>query len=377
MIPLDAVDSAEARQIATLYGIEIKAAAPVSGGFSGACVFRVDDSSGSVFALRRTPVADAMPAGRYCELVALLSDASSRGSAIIPVPRRHQQSSLGILESPQTPRFANVDHSQTRIQTHAFVWQMEPWMPGQPAAGPPTPLQVKSTLAALAKLHKTAAESVQARLNNQWLRVARDYSPGLSRRTEIASELSTGLLSRFIKAAGNEPDAEFRNCAKRLCAALEYWLPWLTKQLAEVADISYQLQPVIRDLWKPHVLFTEERVTGIIDLNAMATDHVGLDVTRLFRSWFGADVERICEAVTLFCTQRSLDHNERQLLQAFDAATVLLSPVTWLRRRFVESSEGCLRRDVLDRLEQLTTLAERFEPLNFSITSASQIRRPH
>ena len=134
---------------------------------------------------------------------------------------------------------------------------------------------------------------------------------------------------------------------------------------------------MIRDLWKPHVLFTEERVTGIIDLNAMATDHVGLDITRLLRSWFGADVERIREAMSLFCTQRSLDRNECQLLTAFDAATVLLSPVTWLRRRFLEVSESCLRPDVLDRLTQLTTLAETFEPLSLSTTSALQIRRPH
>jgi Ser/Thr protein kinase RdoA (MazF antagonist) len=243
--------------------------------------------------------------------------------------------------------------------------------------GPPTSRQLESTLDALVLFHNTAADSVQTRGNNQSLRVATEYSPGMTRRLSIVSELSSGLLASFIKATASEPDPEFRSCAKRLCAALEYWLPWLTKQLTEVARLSYQLQPVIRDLWRPHVLFTDERITGIIDLNAMATDHVGLDVTRLLRSWFGADVERIREAMTLFCQQRLLDHNDCRLLQAFDAATVLLSPVTWLRRRFVETSECCLRRDVLDRLTELTTLAEKFEPLSLSITSASQIRRPH
>ena len=377
MIPRDAANNAEVKQIAALYGHEIHSAAPVSGGFSGACVFRVDDSAGSGFALRRTPIAHAMPADRYSELVALLRDISSSGCEFIPVPLRHQQSSLGILEAPNTPRFANVDHSQTRIQTREFVWQMEPWMPGEPAQGRPTSRQVECTLEALATFHKTAAESVHARINNQWLRLAREHSPGLSRRMEIASELSSGLLAHFIKAAASEPDPQFRLCAKSLCTALEYWLPWLTKQLSEVARLSYQLQPVIRDLWKPHVLFTEERVTGIIDLNAMATDHVGLDITRLLRSWFGADVERIREAMSLFCTQRSLDRDECQLLTTLDAATVLLSPVTWLRRRFLEVSESCLRPDVLDRLTQLTTLAETFEPLSLSTTSALQIRRPH
>lgn len=376
MIAGDTADNAEAKQIAALYGIEIQTLVPVGGGFSGACVFRIEHSSGGVFALRRTPAADAMPAERYCGLVALLRDVRSHGCTVIPVPLRHQQSSLRILETPHTPRFANVDHSQTRLRTDEFVWQMEPWMPGEPAEGPPTSLQIESTLEALDLLHKTAAESVQARGINQSLFVTRERSPGILRRIEIASELSSGLLARFHKAAASEPDPEFRSCARRLCAAVEFWLPWLTEQLTEAASVSYQLQPVIRDLWRPHVLFTAERVTGIIDLNAMGTDHIGLDVTRLFRSWFGTDVARIREAMTLFCTQRSLDDTEMRLLQGFDAATVLLSPVTWLRRRYVESSESCLRRDVLDRLIELTTLAEKFEPLSLSITSASQIRRP-
>ena len=363
MIPRDISDNAETKRVGALYGIEIQTLAAVSGGFSGACVLRVEDSSGAVFALRRTPATDAMQADRYCELVGLLRDVSSRGCAIIPVPLRHQQSSRGIIETADTPVFTNFDHSQTRIRTHEFVWQLDPWMPGSPSHGPPTARQLESTLEALALFHKTAAESVQARVNSQMLRVAREHSPGISRRIDIVSELSNGLLARFSKAAASEPDPEFRSCAKRVCAALEFWLPWLTKQLTEVGNATYQLQPVIRDLWKPHVLFTEEQVTGVIDLNAMATDHVGLDVTRLFRSWFGADVERIRAAINLFCACRSLDVSERRLLTAYDASTVLLSPVTWLRRRFTNVSSAGVAQEVVQRFAELTTLAERFEPL--------------
>ena len=363
MISRDAADNAEAKPVGAMYGIEIQKLVPVGGGFSSACIFRVEDSSGALFALRRTPVADAMPAERYCELIAVLRDVSSSGCAFVPIALQHQQSTSGVLETPYATRFANVDLSRTRIRTHEFVWQMEPWLPGEQAQGSPTSGQIESTLEALAIFHKTAAVSVQARMNNQTLRVAREHSPGISRRLSIASELSNGLLARFYKAAANEPDPEFRSCSKRLCAALEFWLPWLTKQLTEAARSSYQLQPVIRDLWRPHVLFTEDRVTGIIDLNAMATDHVGLDVTRLFRSWFGADIDRLRGALNQFRSQRSLNANEWRLLQAYDASTALLSPVTWLRRRFFNAEADCTNRDVLQRLAELTMLAERFEPL--------------
>lgn len=363
MIPHGAVDNAEAKQIASLYGIEIRTLTPVGGGFSGACVFRVEDLSGTAYALRRTPGADAMPVERYCELLALLRDVSSSGCPFVPIALQHHQSSLRIPETPHLLCFANVDHSQTRIRTREFVWQMEPWMPGEPSQGPPTLPQVESTLEALALFHKAAVSSVQARANNQTLRVAREISPGISRRLSIASELSNGLLARFVKAAASEPDPEFRSCARRLCAALEFWLPWLTKQLTAVAGVSCQLQPVIRDLWKPHVLFTEERVTGIIDLNAMATDHVGLDVTRLFRSWYGADVIRVREAMNLFSARQSLDVSEWRLMTAYDASTVLLSPVTWLRRRFSNVTSVSVAQEVTQRLAELTFVAERFEPL--------------
>ncbi len=367
MIPRDQINIAEAKSIAVLYGIDVVTVSAAGGGFSGAGVFRAEDSSGSAFAMRQIPHSDVMSTERYCEMVALLSEMSLRGCGMIPVPLRHQQSSLTILQTFRQPAIVNLDSSQTRIQANDCVWQMEPWMPGEPAQGPPTPGQIKSTLEALLLFHTMAAECTQARSDARsvapWFHISEGCAPGISRRLSIVSELSDGLLTSFIKSVAAEPDPEFRCCAKRVCAALEFWLPWLRKKLTEVARSSYRLQPVVRDLWRPHVLFTGERVTGIIDLNAMATDHVGLDVTRLFRSWFGADIDRIREALTSFRSQRLLDASEWRLLQAYDAATALLSPVTWLRRRFINAAADCTSRDVLLRLAELTSLAERFEPV--------------
>lgn len=367
MIPRDQFNIAEAKSIAALYGIDVVSISAVSGGFSGASVLRAEDSSGAAFAMRRTPHSAVMPAERYCETLALLREMSLRGCGMIPVPLNHQQSSLTILQTLRQPAFVNLDSSQTRIHANDCVWQMEPWMPGEPAQGPPTPGQVQSTLEALSLFHRTAAECThvrqQARSVAPWFHVSEGYAPGISRRLSIVTELSDGLLTSFIKSVAAETDPEFRSCAKRVCAALEFWLPWLRKQLTEAARSRYRLQPVVRDLWRPHVLFTADRVTGIIDLNAMAPDHVGLDVTRLFRSWFGADIDRIREALTLFRSQRLLDASEWQLLQAYDASTALLSPVTWLRRRFIDAAADCTSREVLLRLAELTSVAEHFEPL--------------
>ena len=57
---------------------------------------------------------------------------------------------------------------------------------------------------------------------------------------------------------------------------------------------------MLRDVWRAHVLFTEDEVTGLIDLTAVASDHVTVDLTRLVRSWFGADVTQVRNAVEQF-----------------------------------------------------------------------------
>ena len=112
------------------------------------------------------------------------------------------------------------------------------------------------------------------------------------------------------------------------------------------------------------MLFTGGGVTGLIDFSAAATDHVCLDLSRLFRSWFAGDVQRIREAASLFSVLRPLDQSEWDLLEAFDAATVLLSPVTWLRRRIETDDRTSCRPEILIRLSELTQIAERFRPLS-------------
>ena len=72
-------------------------------------------------------------------------------------------------------------------------------------------------------------------------------------------------------------------------------------------------------------------------------------------------------AVNEFQTMRPFNGNERRLLQAFDASTVLLSPVTWLRRRLDSGDDSICRDDVIARLTELTDVAENFRPLEIGL----------
>jgi hypothetical protein len=86
-------------------------------------------------------------------------------------------------------------------------------------------------------------------------------------------------------------------------------------------------------------------------------------VTRLLRSWFGADTLRIRQSIELFSELRPLSEKEKTLLQAVDAATVLLSPVTWFRRRFDQREQIVWSEEMSSRLAELADTVEHFEPV--------------
>jgi hypothetical protein len=336
------------------FDVSIHDATIVGGGFSGADVFRATTDDGRDLAIRRTPKLIALPSGRLSELHHLLREMSRRGCDTVAVPMLAIKSPASAVES--------------WLKYCENVWQMEPWLPGASLIGQEmTSLHLSAAMVALDQFHRMAAESVDAVSPSEWLCQAKRCSPAAQRRLTIATDLHYGILGTLRRKLVNDQDARFRCLAIRVCESLEKWTTWLLRELTEVAAMRFALQPVLRDVWRAHVLFTEYSVTGLIDLTAAASDHVTLDITRLLRSWYGADNSKIEMAVNEFQTLRPLNANERRLLQAFDASTVLLSPVTWLRRRLDSGDDSMCRDDVIARLTELTDVAENFRPLEIGL----------
>ena len=336
------------------FDVSICDATIVSGGFSGAAVFRTTTNDGHQLAVRRTPQLISLSTGRLSELHYLLREMSRRGCGTIAVPRLAIKASLGSAES--------------WLKYDEYVWQMETWMPGECKPGQEmTSLHLSAALAALNDFHRLAAESLDTVSASEWFYNAQRRSPAVQRRLSIANDLRGELLGTLRQKFSNDPDKRFRGLALRVCDSLQKWLTWLIRELTKVATMRFHLQPVLRDVWQAHVLFTDCSVTGLIDLTAAATDHVALDATRLLRSWYGADNVKIQAAVYEFQSLRTLNANEQCLLQALDASTVLLSPVTWLRRRMESGDLAACADDVIARLTELTDVAERFSPLEIDI----------
>lgn len=335
------------RSVAAMFHLFPDDARLIGGGFSGAEVFQVTMSDGRMLAFRKMAQHVALPDERLRALHRLLSDVHQSGLAEIPVPL-----------------FPDETRTDPWVRVGENAWQVEPWMPGTALRGSAvSPACRRSALERLRKFHAAAAGNVAAGNQSAWFRNSMEPSPAVLRRRDITVDLLNGQSTILRQKAATDPDADLRNFAARIFRVLDHWLPWLHSELTHLAVQSFSIQPVLRDVWRAHVLFTEDRVTGLIDLSAAASDHVAVDAARLLRSWFGIDTARMLEAAAEFEAGYGFKRNERRLLRALDASSVLLSPVTWIRRRSAAVGSSRCSPEMLSRLEELTSVAEAFEML--------------
>ncbi len=266
------------------FGVTIRSCAVVSGGFSGAVIVRARTHDDRELAIRRTPGSIALPLERMKRLYDLLLRISRNGCGFVPVP-------LLPVSSPLSGRNSDNEFDTPWLQEGNDFWQIEPWMPGAPLCGSMLTTQhVNSGLKALNEFHQTATRAVELAGSDNWFHNAIRPSPAVQRRLRIVTELTSGLLDEMNLQLSVDPDNRFRSLANRVCKTLRTRLPQLHRDLSAIASMTFSVQPVLRDVWRAHVLFTGTQVTGIIDLSASASDHVTVDVTRLIRSWFGSDV---------------------------------------------------------------------------------------
>ncbi len=352
--------------VASRFELQLENARLVSGGFSGAEVFQATTGDGRTLAFRKTPQSAVLPEERLRALHRLLTAVRQSGMAEIPVPvvpgpNRDAERPDELTSLIRNSTTANRD-SWVRIGSD--LWHVEPWMPGTAIRGNAvTPERLCSAMERLCSFHLAAATHVAAANQSAWFRNSVEPSPAILRRRDVAGELLNGQLPILRHQAASDPDSDFRNLAATVFHVLDERLPRLHRELTHLAARSFPIQPVLRDVWRAHVLFTNDRVTGLIDLSAAASDHVAVDAARLFRSWFGTDSEQILQAVSKFESRHSFNRTERQLLRALDASSVLLSPVTWIRRRSGTVGPGSCPPDLLARFEELATIAQAFEPI--------------
>jgi homoserine kinase type II len=296
-----------------------------AGGFSGARFWRLTTADGPL-CLRRWPVECQREKLRFVHTV--LRFAAASGFRLAPLP---------MLTSD----------GETFVAAGGHLWELSPWVPG--AANyheRPSPERLTAAMRALAEFHLAVVEfpgSPAAPLP----------SPGIADRIRIIETWRGGDLERLERIVAAAADSQLTDLAKQILRLFRPAADPLLAELKSAAHLRVAQQPCIRDIWDQHVLFVEDRVSGIIDFGSMRFDNVATDVARLLGSMAAGDPQQWEAGLQAYAAARPLSDAEQRLINAFDRSTVLLSGMNWLRWLFLDDRRFDDMSAVIGRLQSI------------------------
>jgi len=337
-----------------------------SGGFSGQPIFRVETAE---------PVGHSARGQRHFALKAFSADRSvARARDIHAFVSGLAEAGV---EGVALPLVAD-DGETLVVDGEGRVWEMCPWMPGRPAATPSLG-QAAAALRALARIHRAAAGFAPRDTVSPGAVASGTVAPGPDPRGIPAWQRRVKVLDRLAEhgwsASARGPRAARTPLVDEVLAIREraadrlarHGGRTLVRRLAAVTPPpSGALFPVLRDVWRDHVLFEGERVTGIIDPHAAGVDAPATDIARLLGSWPrpastppAAGLSAAWGvALEAYSAVRGLPDDDRLLVDLLDVAGVIGSLDNWFtwvveEGRDFEDSRGVAKR--------VGFLAENFE----------------
>lgn len=341
-------------------------------GFSGAEVFCVDRAdTGERFVLKRF-AASATP--RHAAWVHALAG-HLRGVGIDAVPR------VCVVADRAAAATLVADRD-------GALWEMVEFKPGTPLEAPAV-AAAAAAAAVLARVHRAAAVLPGSTATSA-------VSPGLARRIERCRALVADPWSRWLErrlerrtparvagipaSPGLVPAVRERLAAAATIVATG-GIGRLIADVATMTPAPLPLQPVLRDVWCDHVLFSApvggpggdaaaatagpagaglRVVTGIIDLHAAGIDTPATDLARLLGSWTppagrrtGGLADRWPEPLAAYEEVRPLAPEERGVVDVLHAAGIVVSLDNWFRWTLEEGRCFPDSTRVLARIDRL------------------------
>jgi homoserine kinase type II len=281
-----------------------------AGAFSGAQLWRITHA-GADYVLRQWP-----PAAGSARRIELLTQFQRHlAAAGLPVPQP-----VPLLDGGWV---------YARFDAHGAVssWSMTSWLPGEAnfwhdrrAA------KLAAACEILAHVHAAAAKFTPSDGESQ---PGVSVSPSMLRRIARLEALRAELRELHKIHFANVPAID-RNLAVAIVAHLEAVTPGVRERLARWATQPLPLQWRLGDIWHDHVLFTGDKVTGIIDFGAAGIDSSAGDIARLLGSLVGDDRERWRAGLAAYETERTLSPLEREAAAVFDASGTIAAAANWL-----------------------------------------------
>jgi homoserine kinase type II len=323
-----------------------------AGGFSGGQLWKLvahSESQTAQYCLRCWP--DEHPSdAQLAWIYRVIKHANAQGCHFLAVPIENSRgqtiSRIGIDDGPNTARAR---------------WELSPWMPGSANfSDDPNPVRLRNMVQALAKFHLASAQ------------ITLDFhsSQNLQRRVEQLQVLVHSNELHRLKIAGTSEALRNLPMLNRELNDLsllfaKHGREWVQQLLARIGaetsipgntlspDIILPVQPILRDVWHDHVLFTGEEVTGLIDYGAMQIDNVAFDLARLLGTTVGDDQASWKSGIAAYEELRRLSSVERKLIPWLDLCNLVLGSLNWLRWLLIEKRSFANWGGVTKRIEFL------------------------
>lgn len=272
-------------------------------GFSTASVLKVVASDRSAYCVKQAAAAAATD-----ETLSLayrvLNQAFQAGCDFIPVPR------LAVSGQPWYER-------------GGFRWEVCNWLPGAADFNlRPSRDRLHAAVEAVARFHAAA----------QYGSATWGVSPAVARRLALLRQLPErydALISaNFATTIGGR--VPVARVLRRIPDLHSEW----QRQGEFLAGRTWRLQPVHGDLWHDHLLFTGNRLTGMIDFSALKIDMPQLDWGRLVSS---LRIEERIPWNEFFmsledCRQQKISPDEIQAIRWFGRVTLAFAALHWTER---------------------------------------------
>lgn len=288
-------------------------------GYSGSQIWKVipHPTADSHYCLR------GFPAGRQN-----LEKITWRGLAL------RQAEALPFLQQPVPTRRGLLAHPDD----HGRLWQLEPWARGDnDFLDAPSQQKVDSAVDALAALHQIWSNPKYL----DSLQITRQTQPvGLAKRWHFAQQCypldgeSWQTMSQNAQQYGPHWNSLFQQIRSVALNSLSS----LTQELQAISSQTVPAAIVLGDPWSDHLFFQDQQLTGIIDYDTMRVDSVAADISRLFCSLLGQDLQAQQVALDRYLKQRTLSDIERQIWRLTNRSSQILGPILWMRWLFLERS---------------------------------------
>lgn len=295
---------------------------PVSGGFSGASVWRGEAHGVPLFALKAWPTQTTPD--HLAQIHTWMAQAASL---------------------PFVPTILHTATRQTVVSEGGRVWDVTRWMPGE-ARESPNIAEVETACVAVARLHRA------------WPVERVGPCPGVLNRLRIFEDFRARFGSS-LPDRSRIPGA-FLPLTERARSLVTAIIPQVEQALRLWESVSLPLQPCVRDLRAEHVLFSQGNVTGIVDYGAMAVDHPAVDLAR-FLGEILADESGMTAGLGAYEREGNTDL-PAGFVQLLAKSGLVGSAIGWLVRIFTQPQENSEVQAITARFGKLLNGLERFAP---------------